>query len=146
MQMKLHAGRKSRGWFVGVGRIILNWMFPKLVKMTIDFRKHEKPMSQILIDNTVVKQVESFKFLGSTVSGDPSWGNNTASMVKKAQQHMCLLRKLNKFGISQIILNIFHHAVIESVLTHFSPSLCGLVMPPARRKPSWKHLWGAHPT
>ena len=30
--MKLHTGRKYRGWLIGVGRIILYWMFPKLVK------------------------------------------------------------------------------------------------------------------
>ena len=86
--------------------------------MTIDFRKHKKkPMCQLLVDNTVVKQVESFTFLGSTISNDLSWGNNTASMVKKGQQRMYLLRQLNKFGISPIILKRFYHAIIESVLT-----------------------------
>ena len=86
----------------------------KTCEMTIDFRKH---MCQLLIDNTVVKQVESFKFLGSTISSDLSWGNNTASMVKKGQQRMHFLRQLNKFGISPIILKRFYHAIIESVLT-----------------------------
>ena len=85
--------------------------------MTIDFRKHKNPMCQLLIDNTVVKQVESFKFLGSTISSDLSWGNNTASMVKKGQQRMYFLRQLKKFGISPIILKLFYHAIIESVLT-----------------------------
>ena len=74
-------------------------------------------MCQLLIDNTVVKQVESFKFLGSTISSDLSWGNNTASMVKKGQQRMYFLRQLKSFGISPIILKRFYHAIIESVLT-----------------------------
>ena len=72
---------------------------------------------QLLIDNTVVKQVDSFTFLGSTISSDLSWENNTASMVKKGQQRMYFLRQLNKFGISPSILKRFYHAVIESVLT-----------------------------
>ena len=81
----------------------------KTCEMTTDFRKHKNPMYQLLIDNTVVKQVESFKFLGSTISSDLSWGNNTASMVKKGQQRMYFLRQLKKFGISPIILTRFYH-------------------------------------
>ena len=101
----------------GKNNLVLN--VSKTCEMTIDFRKHKNPMCQLLIDNTVVKQVESFKFLGSTISSDLSWGNNTASMVKKGQQRMYFLRQLNrpKFGIPPIILKRFYHAIIESVLT-----------------------------
>ena len=99
----------------GKNNLVLN--VSKTCEMTIDFRKHKNPMCQLLIDNTVVNQVESFKFLGSTISSDLSWGNNTASMVKKGQQRMYFLRQLKKFGISPIILKRFYHAIIESVLT-----------------------------
>ena len=68
----------------GKNNLVLN--VSKTCEMTIDFRKHKNPMCQLLIDNTVVKQVESFKFIGSTISSDLSWGNNTALMVKKGQQ------------------------------------------------------------
>ena len=120
----------------GKNNLVLN--VSKTCEMTIDFRKHKNPMCQLLIDNTVVKQVESFKFLGSTISSDLSWGNNTASMVKRGQQLMHFLRQLKKFGISPIILKRLYHAIIESVLT-FSITVW-LVAPPTRRKPSWKHL------
>ena len=99
----------------GKNNLVLN--VSKTCEITIDFRKHKNPMCQLLIDNTVVKQVESFKFLGSTISSDLSWGNNTASIVKKGQQRMYFLRQLKKFGISPIILKRFCHAIIESVLT-----------------------------
>ena len=99
----------------GKNNLVLN--VSKTREMTIDFRKHKNPMCQLLIDNTVVKQVESFKFLGSTISSDLSWGNNTASMVKRGQQRMYFLRQLKKFGISPIILKRIYHAIIESVLT-----------------------------
>ena len=99
----------------GKNNLVLN--VSKTREMTIDIRKHKNPMCQLLIDNTVVKQVESFKFLGSTISSDLSWGNNTASMVKRGQQRMHFLRQLKKFGISPIILKRFYHAIIESVLT-----------------------------
>ena len=60
----------------GKNNLVLN--VAKTREMTIDFRNHKNPMCQLLIDNTVVKQVESFKFLGPTISSDLSWGNNTA--------------------------------------------------------------------
>ena len=80
----------------GNNNLVLN--VSKTCEMTIDFRKHKNPMCQLLIDNTVVKQVESFKCLGSTISSDLSWGNNTASMVKKGQQRRV------KSGIMSIVL------------------------------------------
>ena len=55
--------------YVGNGNLI-NYNISKTFEMTIDFRTHTNPMCQLLIDNTVVKQVGSFKFLGSTISSD----------------------------------------------------------------------------
>ena len=71
------------GW-CGKNNLVLN--VSKTCEMTIDFRKHKKTMCHLLIDNSVVKHVETLTFLGSTISSDLSWRNNTASMVKKAQQ------------------------------------------------------------
>ena len=85
----------------GKNNLVLN--VSKTCEMTIDFRKHKNPMCQLLIDNTVVKQVDSFTFLGSTISSDLSWVNNTASMVKKGQQRMYFLRQLKIFGTSPIL-------------------------------------------
>lgn len=41
---------------------------------------------QLFFGNEAVERVTSFKFLGVTVIEDLSWGNNTATVIAKAQQ------------------------------------------------------------
>ncbi len=40
--------------------------------------------------NSTVTAVESFRFLGTTISQDPKWDNHIESIVKKAQQRLYL--------------------------------------------------------
>ena len=42
----------------------------KTCEMIIDFRKHKKNTGQLFVNNIVVKQVESFKLIESTMSND----------------------------------------------------------------------------
>ncbi len=67
------------------------------------------------MDSTVAA-VESFKFLGTTISQDLKWDNHTDSTVKKAQQRLYFLRQLRKFNLPQELLKQFYSAIIESVL------------------------------
>ncbi|XP_061615866.1 uncharacterized protein LOC133470921 [Phyllopteryx taeniolatus] len=60
--------------------------------------------------------VETFKFLGITVSQDLKWATNINSVLKKAQQRMYFLQLLRKHGLPQELLRHFYTAVIESVL------------------------------
>ena len=61
--------------------------------------------------------VETFKFLGSTISQDLKWETNIVSITKKAQQRMYFLRQLRKFDLPQDLSVQFYSAVIESVLS-----------------------------
>ncbi len=58
--------------------------------------------------------VESFRFLGTTISQDLKWDTHIDSIVKKAQQRF--LRQLRKFNLPQELLKQFYSAIIESVL------------------------------
>ncbi|XP_061642779.1 uncharacterized protein LOC133484367 isoform X1 [Phyllopteryx taeniolatus] len=60
----------------------------------------------------LVSTVETFKFLGITVSQDLKWVITINSVLKKAEQRMYFLRLLRKHGL----LRQFYTAVIESVL------------------------------
>ncbi len=60
--------------------------------------------------------VESFRFLGTTISQDLKWDNHIESIVKKAQQRLYFLRQLRKFNLPQELLIQFYSAIIESVL------------------------------
>ena len=61
--------------------------------------------------------VDSFKFLGSTISSNLRWADHTTLVRKKAQQRMFFLRQLKKFGVGRNILLQFYRSVVESVLT-----------------------------
>ncbi len=70
----------------------------------------------LTIMNSTVTAVESFRFLGTTISQDLKWDNHVDSIVKKAQQRMFFLHQLKKFNLPPAHMTQFYSAVIESVL------------------------------
>ncbi len=60
--------------------------------------------------------VESFRFLGTTISQDLKWENYIKSIVKKAQLKLYFLWQLRKFNLPQKLLKQFYSTIIESVL------------------------------
>ena len=65
--------------------------------------------------------MDCFKCLGTILSSDLGWENNTDAVVKKAQQRLFFLRQLKKFGLRKEFLVQFYRSGIESILTF---SLC----------------------
>ncbi len=85
----------------------------KTVEMILVFRTN--PPALPIMDSTVA-EVESFSFLGTTMSQYLKWDNHIDSIVKKAQQRLYFLRLLRKFNLPQDLLKQFYSAIIESVL------------------------------
>jgi hypothetical protein len=50
--------------------------------------------------------VDCFTFLGTIISSDLAWENNTDAVVKKAQQRLFFLRQLKQFGLGEKLLFI----------------------------------------
>ncbi len=86
----------------------------KTVEMIVDFRRNPPALPPLTIMNSTVNAVESFRFLGTTISQDLKRDNHIDSIVKKAQQRF--LRQLRKFNLTQELLKQFYSAIIESVL------------------------------
>ncbi len=84
--------------------------------MIVDFRRNPPTLPPLTIMNSTVTAVESFRFLGTTISQDLKWDNHIESIVKKAQQRLYFLRQLRKFNLPQELLKKFYSAIIESVL------------------------------
>ncbi len=82
----------------------------------MDFRRNLPALPPLTIMNSTVTAVESFRFLGITISQDLKWDNHIESIVKKAQQRLYFLRQLRKFNLPQELLKQFYSAIIESVL------------------------------
>ena len=70
----------------------------------------------ITILNNSVSAVETFRFLGSTISQDLKWAPNIDSIVKKAQQRMYFLHQLKKFNLPLELLIQLYTAIVQSVL------------------------------
>ncbi len=73
----------------------------KTVEMIVDFRRNPPALPPLTIMNNTVNAVESFRFLGTTISQDLKWNTHIDSIVKKAQQRMYFLRQLKKFNLPQ---------------------------------------------
>ncbi len=71
----------------------------KTVEMTVNFRRNLPALPPLTIMDSTVPAVESFRFLGTTISQDLKWDNHIDSIVKKAQQRLYFLRQLRKFNL-----------------------------------------------
>ncbi len=63
----------------------------KTVEMIVDFRRNPPALPPLTIMNSTVTAMESFRFLGTTISQDLKWDNHIDSIVKKAQQRLYFL-------------------------------------------------------
>ncbi|KAK3513072.1 hypothetical protein QTP70_000961 [Hemibagrus guttatus] len=84
--------------------------------MIVDFRRNTPALPPLTIMNSTVPTVESFRFLGTTISQDLKRDTHIDATIKKAQQRLYFLWQLRKFNLPQELLIQFYSAVIESVL------------------------------
>ncbi|KAK3525520.1 hypothetical protein QTP86_033934 [Hemibagrus guttatus] len=85
----------------------------KTVEMIVDFRRNTPALPPLTIMNSTVSTVESFRFLGTTISQDLKWDTHIDATIKKAQQRLYFLRQLRKFNLPQKLLIHFYSAIIE---------------------------------
>ena len=64
-----------------------------------------------------VQLVKEYKYLGTIFDSLLKFSSNTKAILKKFHQRQYLLRKLNSFGVSKIILQTFYYSFIESIIT-----------------------------
>ncbi len=60
----------------------------KTKELIIDFRKMEEKTSEVYINGTEVEQVNSFRFLGISITKNLSWSSHISTLVKKAQKRL----------------------------------------------------------
>ncbi|TWW60413.1 hypothetical protein D4764_05G0005030, partial [Takifugu flavidus] len=89
----------------------------KTVEMIVDFRKVTAPLPPLALMDSPITIVDSFRFLGTTITRDLKWEPTISSLIKKAQQRMFFLRQLRKLKLPPRMLAQFYTAIIESILT-----------------------------
>ena len=87
--------------------------------MTVDFRRQEHSPGKTIIHNNEVEIVSKYKYGGTIFDDKLKWDDNTEEIVKKGQQQLYLLQKLNYFSVDQKILTLFYKSFIESVVILF---------------------------
>ena len=91
----------------------------KTKEIIVDFRrKGSRDHAPLCIQGEQVERVPSLKFLGTLISEDITWTENTVALAKKASQRLYFLRVLRKQQVQQRLLVDFYRATIESILTH----------------------------
>ena len=88
-------------------------------EMIVDYRKRRTEHAPILIDATVVEQVENFKFLGVHINNKLECSKHTKTVVKRARQSLFPLRKLKRLGMGPQILKRFYSCNIESITAYY---------------------------
>ncbi len=108
--------RRLRSWLSGA--VLTTWSLTRSKLWRWSWTSGETPpaLPPLTIMNSTVTAVQSFRFLGTTISQDLKWDNHIESIVKKAQQRLYFLRQLRKFNLPQELLKQFYSAIIESVL------------------------------
>uniref|UniRef100_A0A3Q3XE81 Ig-like domain-containing protein n=1 Tax=Mola mola TaxID=94237 RepID=A0A3Q3XE81_MOLML len=81
-------------------------------------RSKQTEHSALLFNGEEVERVESFKFLGVTISADLTWSTHISHQVRKAQQRLYFLRKLRQTHLPRPLLTNFYRPTIESLLTY----------------------------
>ncbi|KAM8877844.1 uncharacterized protein ACB058_003534 [Synchiropus picturatus] len=89
----------------------------KTVEMVIDFRRVTVSLSPLMLAGLPIPIVDSFCFLGTTITEDLKWEPNIRSLIRKAQQRMFFLRQLRKLQLPTKLLVEFYTAIIQSILT-----------------------------
>ncbi len=114
--MYLKEVSRLRSWLsrCSLNNLELNTL--KTVEMIMVFRRNPPALPSLNIMNSTVTAVDSFRFLGTTISQDLKWDNYIESIVKKAQQRLYFLHQLRKFILPRELLKQFYSAIIESVL------------------------------
>jgi hypothetical protein len=89
----------------------------KTKEMMVDFRKQQREHTPIHVDRNAVEKVKSFKFLSVHITDNLKWSTHPDSVVKKAQQRLLNLMRLNKCVLSRKTLTNFYRCTIERILS-----------------------------
>lgn len=88
----------------------------KTKELIIDFRRNKISATDSIIHGKAVERVPVYKYLGTFFDEKLKFDVNTADILKRGQQRVHLLRKLNSFSVSPVIMCRFYQSFIESLL------------------------------
>ena len=83
------------------------------------FRRVKAAHSPVIIKDTEVSRVDSYKYLGFTIQHNMRWQADIIDQCKKATQRVYHLHNLKEFHVDRFfLLELFYLAVVDSILTY----------------------------
>ena len=83
--------------------------------MIFNFTEHQFA-TRLVLDNQLLETVHKTKLLGTIITSDLKWQENTNMLVKKAFQRMVILQKLKSFNVPTAEMVIIYKLYIRSIL------------------------------
>ena len=88
----------------------------KTKTMIFNYTNNYQFTTRLTLNAEIVEVVPEVKLLGTIICNDLTWNKNTASLVRRANARMILLRKLSEFGAPREHLKSIYILYIRSVL------------------------------
>ena len=103
---------------------IQNWTEANKMKLNVkksnlmifNFTRDFQFSTRLFMDNTLLEIVHQTKLLGTIISSDLKWHDNTDMLTKKAYKRMIILQKLYAFNVSDCDLVTIYILYIRSLL------------------------------
>ncbi|TWW77638.1 hypothetical protein D4764_12G0010280 [Takifugu flavidus] len=96
---------------------LVSWCGHNNLQLNAQKTESHSPFAPLALMDSPITIVDSFRFLGTTITRDLKWEPTISSLIKKAQQRMFFLRQLRKLKLPPRMLAQFYTAIIESILT-----------------------------
>ena len=84
--------------------------------MNFNFTNNFQFSTRLNINNVKIDTVEKTKLLGTVITNDLRWDDNTKEIIKKANMRMCLLRKVASFKPPRKDLKLIYIQYVHSIL------------------------------
>ena len=90
----------------------------KTKEMVFDFRRINQPPSKLTMDGVMIERVTEAKILGVTLQSDLKWNSHIASVIKKANKRLHLLKLCKRAGLKSSQLITMYTTLVRSVLEY----------------------------
>ena len=85
--------------------------------MVIDFRKKDTDIMALKINDRIIEQVPTYKYLGVAIDEKLHRSDHINNIKSKASKRLYFVRKLDQFKEDRILITLFYKSVIESILS-----------------------------
>ena len=89
----------------------------KTKEMVIGFRKKGTDIMSLKINDPMIDQVYTYKYLGVTIDEKLHWSDHINNNKSKANKQLYFVRKLGQFKVDRTLITLFYKSVIVSVLS-----------------------------